>query len=291
MSKKIAQLTKVIFHLHSKNEENSTHTENLTRAYEREIEHILKEANSLLTRHKEAIEKQKALGDPSEMMRELAQKHDDEKRRTQHQFDEFKRKTNEKELELLKVTNQRVEGMKLEVMDAKAKFDRKIEMLGKELKENKRANEAIEELKRKHQMEIEKYVREHNLKYNQLIGEKMQEEDKLREQFAKEKKQMEAAFEKKLAEALKERTAEERTRAERRLNECQEEWARNLKQMELQWLAARDKVVKEMNEKLAKLGEEKEAEKEVFEARIEQLEREKARLKHELDQVANSAGD
>ena len=92
MSKKIAQLTKVIFHLHSKNEENANHTESLTRAYEREIDNILKEANTLITRHRDAIEKQKMLGDPTEMIRDLATRHDDEKRRTQNQFDEFKRK-------------------------------------------------------------------------------------------------------------------------------------------------------------------------------------------------------
>ena len=34
------------------------------------------------------------------------------------------------------------------------------------------------------------------------------------------------------------------------------------------WLAARDKVIKEMNEKLGKWGRKKEAKKEVFEAQI-----------------------
>lgn len=38
MSKKIAQLTKVIFHLHSKNEENSTSVTASNNAYEKEIE-------------------------------------------------------------------------------------------------------------------------------------------------------------------------------------------------------------------------------------------------------------
>ncbi len=74
--------------------------------------------------------------------------------------------TNEKELELTKITNQKVEAMKLEVMEAKAKFDRKLESLTKELKDNKRNNEAIEELNRKHKLELEKYVKEHNLKYS-----------------------------------------------------------------------------------------------------------------------------
>lgn len=45
MSKKIAQLTKVIFHLHSKNEENGAYQNSLVGAYEREIELILNQAN------------------------------------------------------------------------------------------------------------------------------------------------------------------------------------------------------------------------------------------------------
>jgi hypothetical protein len=42
MSKKIAQLTKVIFQLHSKNEENSTYQSALTVTHEKEMEIILK---------------------------------------------------------------------------------------------------------------------------------------------------------------------------------------------------------------------------------------------------------
>lgn len=56
MSKKIAQLTKVIFHLHSKNEENNNFKDSITNAYEKEIETILKEANIIINRQKEALE-------------------------------------------------------------------------------------------------------------------------------------------------------------------------------------------------------------------------------------------
>jgi 5,10-methylenetetrahydrofolate reductase len=57
MSKKIAQLTKVIFHLHSKNEENTQYQNALTGAYEKEIETILKDANNIINRQREALEK------------------------------------------------------------------------------------------------------------------------------------------------------------------------------------------------------------------------------------------
>lgn len=59
MSKKIAQLTKVIFHLHSKNEENSLYHTALTNAYEKEIETILKDSNTVIHRQKDALDKSK----------------------------------------------------------------------------------------------------------------------------------------------------------------------------------------------------------------------------------------
>lgn len=52
MSKKIAQLTKVIFHLHSKNEENSIYQTSLTNIHEREMEQVLKEANEIILKQK-----------------------------------------------------------------------------------------------------------------------------------------------------------------------------------------------------------------------------------------------
>lgn len=68
MSKKIAQLTKVIFHLHSKNEENNLYASALTNAYEKEIEQILADSNEIIKKQKEALEKSK---DQSNVMDKL----------------------------------------------------------------------------------------------------------------------------------------------------------------------------------------------------------------------------
>ena len=57
MSKKIAQLTKVIFHLHTKNEENANMQVSIQNADEKEIETLLGQANSVILRQKEAIQK------------------------------------------------------------------------------------------------------------------------------------------------------------------------------------------------------------------------------------------
>jgi len=61
MSKKIAQLTKVIFHLHSKNEENSAYSQALSNAYEREIETLLRDANGHIAKQKDALDKAKEM--------------------------------------------------------------------------------------------------------------------------------------------------------------------------------------------------------------------------------------
>ena len=80
MSKKIAQLTKVIFHLHSKNEENSLYHQALSGAYEKEIETILREANSVINRQKDALDKAKDQTALKDKIKELEEKHSREKK-------------------------------------------------------------------------------------------------------------------------------------------------------------------------------------------------------------------
>ena len=55
MSKKIPQLTKVIFHLHSKNEENLNTQTASNNAYEKEIVTMLIAANSVIAKQKDAL--------------------------------------------------------------------------------------------------------------------------------------------------------------------------------------------------------------------------------------------
>jgi hypothetical protein len=97
MSKKIAQLTKVIFHLHSKNEENSLFHSSLSGAYEKEIETILREANTVVARQRDALEKAKEGAKVKEMIKEAEERHGQERRETQKQFEEYKVKVKDRE--------------------------------------------------------------------------------------------------------------------------------------------------------------------------------------------------
>jgi hypothetical protein len=82
MSKKIAQLTKVIFHLHSKTEEHNTLSTATTNAYEREIEQLLLTANNVVAKQKEALEKAEAGAQWKDKISVLEKAHIEERTRS-----------------------------------------------------------------------------------------------------------------------------------------------------------------------------------------------------------------
>ena len=60
MSKKIAQLTKVIYHLNTKNEDNQSEIENVNYNHQLEIQHILTDSTSKMNKMKDSIEQKQA---------------------------------------------------------------------------------------------------------------------------------------------------------------------------------------------------------------------------------------
>ena len=64
MSKKIAQLTKVIYHLNTKNEDHQTELDVMTSNHQMEIQQILRDAASRIGKFKEVIENKQASVSP-----------------------------------------------------------------------------------------------------------------------------------------------------------------------------------------------------------------------------------
>jgi hypothetical protein len=60
MSKKIAQLTKVIYHLNTKNDENNINIEIMEKNHESEIDEILRDASNKINKFKSQLEKRKS---------------------------------------------------------------------------------------------------------------------------------------------------------------------------------------------------------------------------------------
>lgn len=76
----------------------------------------------------------------------------------------------------------------MDLQDMKKRFDDRCNDYKNQLKDFKNNNEAIEALKKAHAKELAAHVQEHNRKYNQLLQDKMDSEDALKEQSEKEKK-------------------------------------------------------------------------------------------------------
>lgn len=123
MSKKIAQLTKVIFHLHSKNEENAQYQTSLSNTHEKEMETILKEANEIILRQKREIEKAKDNTHYKDQIKQLEQQHLKERKESQREFEVYKQAMAEKEAHLDKEYRDKAQDMKHDLLEIKKRFD------------------------------------------------------------------------------------------------------------------------------------------------------------------------
>lgn len=123
MSKKIAQLTKVIFHLHSKNEENSIYQTSVGDTHEKEMEIILKEANEIINKQKSEILKAKDNNKVGDKIKSLENQHIKERQDTQKEFEVYKQGMVEKEARLEKDYREKGDDMKRNLQEVKQKFE------------------------------------------------------------------------------------------------------------------------------------------------------------------------
>lgn len=137
MSKKIAQLTKVIFHLHSKNEENLNTQTASNNAYEKEIETMLIAANSVIAKQKDALKQAQDGTSWKEKISQLEKEHNSERLESQAAFKGYRHTIDEKANALEQTHKQKTEAMRIEVMDLKKGFDNRCQEFKKQLEEFK----------------------------------------------------------------------------------------------------------------------------------------------------------
>jgi len=293
MSKKIAQLTKVIFHLHSKNEENNSMQTAIQNAYEKEIETLLTSSNSIITRQKDALTRAQEGEAWKQKIRSLEQQHLDEKRESLEQFQEYKKRLLAKEQQLEGEHKAKVADFKSQVEELKSGFDRRVQDFKKQLDEFKQNNEAIDALKKAHAKELATHVQEHNKKYNDLLTDKLNSEDALRAQAEAEKKSLIKEWQVKLNETVKQAREQEQARFKDLMERQKEEFIDQLSALQQQ-LADRGLEIKALMEQLA--GKEqtitlRDNEIAGRDQQIAQLQQEIARLNQIINQNGMQAGD
>jgi len=136
------------------------------------------------------------------MIRDAEERHIQERKETQKQFEEYKQKVKDRELQVEKEYQAKVTDMRLEVLDAKKRFEQRIEDFKKQIDDYRKNNDIIDELKRAHAKELANHVQENNKKYNELLKAKLDSEDALKAQFEADKAALLKDFDKRLKEAV-----------------------------------------------------------------------------------------
>jgi len=219
MSKKIAQLTRVIGMLVNKNEEQEYEKQYLSEAFEVELGRVVDEANELLNEARAQAGPDGAKMDSTEMLRAMGKQHEAEKKNAYHEFSEFKLRVKEKEKALVQQFEKRIEEMTKELVDLKEQFEHNTRAFAETMQIMQgEKGEVVERLKIEHDAQITELINKSTKRLNDTLSEKARAEEELRSQLRGE-------FEQALEQTQK--SAEDRVRHIR-----QEEEIKNRANME-----------------------------------------------------------
>ena len=219
MSKKIAQLTRVISMLVNKNEEQEYEKQYLSEAFEIEIGRVVDEANNLLNEARAAAGPDGSKMEATDMIRALSKQHETEKKNAYHEFTDFKMRVKEREKMLVEQFERKVEGMTRELTELREQFEHNTRAFAETMQlMQAEKGEDVERLKMDHDNQIADLINKSTKRLNETLAEKARSEEELRSQ-------LKAEFEQALEQTQK--SAEDRVRYIR-----QEEEIKNRANME-----------------------------------------------------------
>lgn len=190
MSKKIAQLTKVIYHLNTKNEDHQTELENLTANHQLEIQQLLRDATSRFSKFKESLDQKQAQVNVEAQMEKLQKKYAAEKESAAKDFQVYKVKVAEREQRITFDFQKKYDGLNEEVEKMNAKFQERMRSFEASTQELKRylddarssGSSGMQELRKKYEFEIAELVRTSNTKYQDMLVEQLRLQELLKQE-------------------------------------------------------------------------------------------------------------
>ena len=173
MSKKIAQLTKVIYHLNTKNEDHATMLETLDLQHKLEIEQLTKDAQSRMASQKEMADMKQKMMIQAAQMEKLNKKHAAEKQKTLAEVEKLKENMQNREVQLISDWQLKTDQLNEDVEKVVKAFAEKVAAFDNSRKEIKVALDVAMSssdssnlaMKKAHENEIEELVRSSNEKY------------------------------------------------------------------------------------------------------------------------------
>lgn len=213
------------------------------------METILKEANDIILKQRQEIEKARNNQDLKMKIKQLENDHIAERKQSQREFEVFKQSMTEKEAHLERDYKEKAMEMKDNLVQIKKRFEDRCADFKAQLAEFKNNNEAIEALKKAHAKELAAHVQEHNKKYNELLQAKLDSEDKLKEQAEKEKHILKLDYEQKMKKALDELKRQMESQMKTKLKEQQEVYERQLENKD-DMISQLQEEIRQMEKKL-----------------------------------------
>lgn len=202
MSKKIAQLTKVIYALNTKNDEHENVLENMKTAHEEEMQKLMAETKERVNYFKTRLNAVSEQRQKIDMLESHLSKERLQREEAMSEFESFKRRTNDKEARLKSEFSDRILTMSKELLTSKKEFEERLkdfQATRKLLEENR--DKAVEELTSKHHDEIDQLMKAHRVRYDEVVKEKQKLEKEFQEKLSR-------------AETSSDAVAEERHRIE-----------------------------------------------------------------------------
>lgn len=224
MSKKIAQLTKVIYALNTKNDEHDGAIQSLKDQHEEEIQKILSETKEKISVFKRKLDEDMDYRRKMSSLETTIMEHEKHKKEAMLRFETFKRQAEDREIQLKKDNSEKILSISHDVLSAKKEFEEQLAKFNSWKKEvDSEKEKCLQDLKKAHEKEMEdlrqfhrgqnsdwlnevakvenKYkseVEQLNLKCEQLVADK----SKLADDYEQKLNKAQAFYEKELA-ALK----------------------------------------------------------------------------------------
>ncbi|CAL8290839.1 unnamed protein product [Lota lota] len=156
MSKKIAQLTKVIYALNTKNDEHEEEMESLKEAHEDEVQHIVTETRDKIMQFKNKMADEADLRRRLASLEESVEMHEHMKRQALAEFDMYRQRIEDAQICTEAQHTQRVVSMSREVEEMRRDFEEKLRSFGQtQAQVECEKRRALEELRASHRQEVE----------------------------------------------------------------------------------------------------------------------------------------
>ena len=199
MSKKIAQLTKVIYHLNTKNEDHQSAMNSLGRQHRNEIEEILSDAAGKIKKFKEELGKRKSQKAALAEINKLKKHHRAEKEAAMKHFEEYKVDVASREDDARTAYQSNLRKLQTGVEAVKEKFEKRVAKFKALASKHKSTVDQLRGMQadaksssESHKKEIEDLVRDSNQKYSDMLQKRLAEEDELLMQLKTAKEESEA---------------------------------------------------------------------------------------------------